>query len=161
MCRLRHDLGIELCVSFNLVWSCSSHSVVSRHIQRVSRCSDIIVESPFFFHHRQFFSSCVESKGVSVLFQTWKTVYLVELPLINELSIHAKVRVLRWGHFSPLAAYDVASDSFLVMDVEAASGFHGKFWVTCDVLHAAMVGSVADGSGRSRGWVQASIPSGP
>jgi len=72
--------------------------------------------------------------------------------------VNLKVNCCRWGHFSPLAAYDVASDSFLVMDVEAASGSNCKFWVRCDVLHAAMVGTIADGSSRSRGWIEASAP---
>lgn len=74
---------------------------------------------------------------------------------LHRLSAIYLCSMCRWGHYSPLAAYDVTSDSFLVMDVEAAS--HTKFWVTCDVLHAAMVGSIADGSGRSRGWVLGNV----
>ncbi len=52
------------------------------------------------------------------------------------------------GHFSPLGAYDVESDSVLVMDV---AGFkNGWYWVPVKDLYAAM--NTLDGS-VYRGWL--------
>lgn len=54
------------------------------------------------------------------------------------------------GHISPLAAYDDASDRFLVMDV--ASYKYPPVWVEADKLFAAM-NTVDPTSGLTRGFV--------
>ncbi|QFU23218.1 phytochelatin synthase family protein [Shewanella eurypsychrophilus] len=52
------------------------------------------------------------------------------------------------GHFSPAAAYDKASDSFLIMDV--SNTFQNWVWVDSDTLFEAMA---AKDNGHSRGFV--------
>lgn len=57
------------------------------------------------------------------------------------------------GHISPLAAYDAASDSVLVLDT--ASYKYPPHWVPLASLHRAM--ATADpSSGARRGWVEVS-----
>lgn len=145
-CRLLCHFGIELCVGITSSCCWCSCSVVPRYMQRVSWCCSFITEATFVVYYCEFFSALIESEGVYQPASVTKHAFFLIL-------------FFRWGHFSPLAAYDAATDAFLVMDVEAASGFHSKFWVTCEALHAAMVGTILDGSGRSRGWVKASIVS--
>ena len=52
------------------------------------------------------------------------------------------------GHFSPIAAYDPATDAFLVLDV--ARYKYPPAWVTFDLLYAGML-AVDPDSRRSRG----------
>lgn len=52
------------------------------------------------------------------------------------------------GHFSPAAAYDKASDSFLIMDV--SNTFQNWVWVDSDTLFEAMA---AKDNGHSRGFI--------
>jgi hypothetical protein len=54
------------------------------------------------------------------------------------------------GHISPLAAYDAASDRFLILDVAAFK--YPPVWVPAATLWAAMQ-AVDSSSGRSRGFV--------
>lgn len=53
------------------------------------------------------------------------------------------------GHISPVAAYDAASDSFLILDVAAQK--YPFTWVPAPALWQAMSG-IDKGSGRSRGF---------
>ena len=54
------------------------------------------------------------------------------------------------GHISPVAAYDRATDRFLVLDVAAYR--YPPVWVSASELFAAMNTTDSE-SGRSRGWV--------
>jgi hypothetical protein len=54
------------------------------------------------------------------------------------------------GHISPLAAYDEASDRFLILDVAAFK--YPPVWVPAPLLWEAMQ-AVDSSSGRSRGFV--------
>jgi glutathione gamma-glutamylcysteinyltransferase len=55
------------------------------------------------------------------------------------------------GHFSPIGAYDPATDMALVLDV--ARFKYLPFWVPVPLLFRAMV--VLDGAtGQSRGWLE-------
>jgi hypothetical protein len=55
------------------------------------------------------------------------------------------------GHISPLAAYDAASDRFLILDV--ARYRHAPVWVKTADLYAAMNTVDASADGRRRGYV--------
>jgi glutathione gamma-glutamylcysteinyltransferase len=57
------------------------------------------------------------------------------------------------GHFSPLAAYDQATDSVLVLDV--ARFKYPYYWVTISHLYEAMI-PIDAATGQSRGWFQLS-----
>ena len=59
------------------------------------------------------------------------------------------------GHFSPLAAYDEETDSFLVVDV--ARYKYPPFWVDADLLWQAMATTDAV-SDRHRGYVIIDAP---
>ncbi|WP_353475287.1 phytochelatin synthase family protein [Salipiger sp. H15] len=59
------------------------------------------------------------------------------------------------GHISPVAAYDEATDSVLILDV--AKYKYPPVWVSVETLHAAMM-MVDTGSNRSRGFVVVSAP---
>jgi hypothetical protein len=59
------------------------------------------------------------------------------------------------GHFSPLAAYHEATDSFLVMDV--ARYKYPPFWVDADLLWQAMA-TTDTVSGRHRGYIVIDAP---
>jgi glutathione gamma-glutamylcysteinyltransferase len=54
------------------------------------------------------------------------------------------------GHFSPIGAYDSASDSVLILDT--ARFKYGAHWVSLPLLYEAMK-SVDPDSGRSRGYI--------
>jgi hypothetical protein len=56
----------------------------------------------------------------------------------------------RGGHFSPIAAYHSATDSFLVMDVSRYK--FPPYWVTRQTLWKKMQ-TVDSGSGKSRGYI--------
>jgi len=56
----------------------------------------------------------------------------------------------RGGHFSPLAAYHKASDSFLIMDV--ARYKYPPFWIKADALWDSMR-SIDNDSGKARGFI--------
>ena len=56
----------------------------------------------------------------------------------------------RWGHISPLGAYDAASDRFLILDVAAYK--YPPVWVDAERLFSAM-NEVDSDSGLSRGFV--------
>jgi hypothetical protein len=58
------------------------------------------------------------------------------------------------GHISPVAAYDAATDSFLVLDV--ARYKYPPQWITFDLLYAAMQ-AIDTASGKSRGVVILSL----
>lgn len=58
------------------------------------------------------------------------------------------------GHFSPIAAYDEHSDSFLLMDV--ARYKYPPVWVRAEVLFQAM-NTIDRSSGMSRGWCTVSV----
>lgn len=55
------------------------------------------------------------------------------------------------GHISPIAAYDVETDRFLILDVSRYK--YPPVWVKADHLYAAMNTPDADNQGRSRGYV--------
>ena len=55
------------------------------------------------------------------------------------------------GHISPLAAYDVDTDRFLVLDVSRYK--YPPVWVKADDLHAAMNTPDSDNGNRTRGFV--------
>jgi hypothetical protein len=57
----------------------------------------------------------------------------------------------KYGHISPLAAYDKESDRFLILDV--ARYKYPPVWVGAAELFAAMNTPDADNNGRSRGFV--------
>ncbi|SDF89107.1 phytochelatin synthase family protein [Alloyangia pacifica] len=59
------------------------------------------------------------------------------------------------GHISPVAAYDEASDSVLILDV--AKYKYPPVWVSVETLHAGMM-MTDSGSNRSRGFVVVSAP---
>ncbi len=59
------------------------------------------------------------------------------------------------GHISPVAAYDEATDSVLILDV--AKYKYPPVWVTVETLHAGMM-MTDSGSNRSRGFVVVSAP---
>ncbi|MCA0939855.1 phytochelatin synthase family protein [Yangia mangrovi] len=59
------------------------------------------------------------------------------------------------GHISPVAAYDEATDSVLILDV--AKYKYPPVWVSVETLHAGMM-MVDSGSNRSRGFVVVSVP---
>lgn len=59
------------------------------------------------------------------------------------------------GHISPVAAYDEATDSVLILDV--AKYKYPPVWVSVETLHAAMM-LTDSGSNRSRGFVVVSAP---
>lgn len=59
------------------------------------------------------------------------------------------------GHFSPIAAYDTASDSVLILDV--AKFKYPPFWVTVPDLFAAM-NTIDPDSGQSRGLIRVRTP---
>lgn len=54
------------------------------------------------------------------------------------------------GHMSPLAAYEAASDRFLLLDVSRYK--YSPVWVPTRVLFDAM-NTVDSDAGASRGWV--------
>jgi hypothetical protein len=56
----------------------------------------------------------------------------------------------RGGHFSPIAAYHEATDSFLIMDVSRYK--FPPFWVTRKTLWEKMQ-TIDSGSGKSRGYI--------
>ena len=56
----------------------------------------------------------------------------------------------RGGHFSPIAAYHKASDSFLIMDV--ARYKYPPFWIASKKLWQGMQ-TIDSGSGRARGYI--------
>jgi hypothetical protein len=60
----------------------------------------------------------------------------------------------RVGHISPVAAYDRASDSVLVMDTAAHK--YPPTWVPVDLLYAAMR-TTDPSSGKMRGFVEVSL----
>lgn len=55
------------------------------------------------------------------------------------------------GHISPLAAYDAATDRFLILDVSRYK--YPPVWVAAAELYAAMNTVDADNAGRRRGYV--------
>ena len=55
------------------------------------------------------------------------------------------------GHISPLAAYDVETDRFLILDVSRYK--YPPVWVTAPELFAAMNTTDADNQNRTRGFV--------
>lgn len=55
------------------------------------------------------------------------------------------------GHISPLAAFDAATDRFLVMDVSRYK--YPPVWVSTETLFAAMDSVDANNAGRRRGYV--------
>jgi glutathione gamma-glutamylcysteinyltransferase len=57
------------------------------------------------------------------------------------------------GHFSPIGAYDAASDSVLILDT--ARFKYGVHWVSLPLLYEAMQ-SIDPDSGRSRGYIMLS-----
>lgn len=57
----------------------------------------------------------------------------------------------KFGHISPLAAYDADTDRFLVFDV--ARYKYAPFWVTASDLFAAMNTTDSDNGDRTRGFV--------
>jgi hypothetical protein len=57
----------------------------------------------------------------------------------------------RGGHISPLAAYDVETDRFLILDV--ARYKYPPVWVKADELFAAMNTTDADNQNKTRGFV--------
>lgn len=57
----------------------------------------------------------------------------------------------KFGHISPLAAYDSDTDRFLVLDV--ARYKYEPFWVTAGDLFAAMNTTDSDNADRTRGFV--------
>ncbi len=59
------------------------------------------------------------------------------------------------GHISPVAAYDEATDSVLILDV--AKYKYPPVWVSVETLHAGMM-MTDSGSNRSRGFVVVSAP---
>ncbi|MBE9637273.1 phytochelatin synthase family protein [Salipiger mangrovisoli] len=59
------------------------------------------------------------------------------------------------GHISPVAAYDEATDSVLILDV--AKYKYPPVWVSVETLHAGMM-MVDSGSNRSRGFIVVSAP---
>jgi len=59
------------------------------------------------------------------------------------------------GHISPVGAYDKATDSILVLDV--AKYKYPPVWISIEKLHEAML-MIDQGSKRSRGFVQVSVP---
>ncbi|MEQ9259807.1 MAG: phytochelatin synthase family protein [Roseovarius sp.] len=59
------------------------------------------------------------------------------------------------GHISPVAAYDEATDTVLILDV--AKYKYPPVWITVETLHAGMM-MVDTGSNRSRGFVLVSAP---
>ena len=61
------------------------------------------------------------------------------------------------GHVSPLGAYDVGTDRFLLLDVSRYK--YPAVWVTAEILYAAM-NTTDTTSGRSRGWVVVDPPTG-
>lgn len=62
----------------------------------------------------------------------------------------------RGGHFSPIAAYHKASDSFLIMDV--ARYKYPPFWIGSKDLWQAMQ-KIDSGSGKARGYIIAQTKS--
>jgi len=60
------------------------------------------------------------------------------------------------GHISPLAAYDAASDRFLILDV--ARYRYAPVWIRTADLYAAMDTVDASTQGRRRGYVLVSAP---
>ncbi|WGO98055.1 phytochelatin synthase family protein [Saccharophagus degradans] len=62
----------------------------------------------------------------------------------------------RGGHFSPIAAYHKASDSFLIMDV--ARYKYPPFWISSKELWQAMQ-KIDSGSGKARGYIIAKTKS--
>ena len=61
----------------------------------------------------------------------------------------------RGGHISPLAAYDAATDRFLILDV--ARYKYPPVWVTAADLFGAMNTTDADNGDRTRGYVLVSV----
>ncbi len=57
----------------------------------------------------------------------------------------------RGGHISPLAAYDAATDRFLILDV--ARYKYPPVWVTASDLFGAMNTTDSDNANRTRGYV--------
>jgi hypothetical protein len=57
----------------------------------------------------------------------------------------------QFGHISPLAAYDAASDRFLILDVSRYK--YPPVWVTAADLFRAMNTPDSDNQNRSRGYV--------
>lgn len=55
------------------------------------------------------------------------------------------------GHISPLAAFDAATDRFLVMDVSRYK--YPPVWISTEALFAAMDSVDANNAGRRRGYV--------
>ena len=55
------------------------------------------------------------------------------------------------GHISPLAAYDIESDRFLILDV--ARYKYPPVWVTTADLFAAMKTTDSDNENKTRGFV--------
>ena len=60
----------------------------------------------------------------------------------------------KYGHISPLAAYDADSDRFLILDVSRYK--YPPVWVTAKELFAAMSTPDKDNDNRSRGFVEIS-----
>lgn len=60
----------------------------------------------------------------------------------------------KYGHISPLAAYDADSDRFLILDVSRYK--YPPVWVTASELFAAMNTPDKDNGNRSRGFVEIS-----
>ncbi|MEM0955207.1 MAG: phytochelatin synthase family protein [Pseudomonadota bacterium] len=61
----------------------------------------------------------------------------------------------RVGHISPVAAYDAASDSVLIMDTAAHK--YPPTWVPVDMLHSAM-NTTDTSSGKTRGYTEVAYP---
>jgi hypothetical protein len=57
----------------------------------------------------------------------------------------------KFGHISPLAAYDADTDRFLVLDV--ARYKYAPFWVSATELFSAMNTTDSDAENRTRGYV--------
>ncbi len=57
----------------------------------------------------------------------------------------------RGGHISPLGAYDVETDRFLVLDVACYK--YPPVWVRAEKLFAAMNTTDSDNQNRTRGYV--------
>jgi hypothetical protein len=77
---------------------------------------------------------------------------------LNQTDRHVLVNYLRkaigqerGGHISPLAAYDVESDRFLILDVSRYK--YPPIWVTASQLYEAMNTPDSDNQNRSRGFV--------